>query len=57
LLQSADQFQAGAIPNVCKARILMPTEVALADLAVLGAIKERTPCLEFPDALGCFLGV
>ena len=38
-------------------RVAVATKVALEDLAVLGAVKERTPLLEFENALGCLLGV
>ena len=41
LLQRADDLQAGSVTDVGQPRIGVPTEVALADLAVLGAVEQR----------------
>ena len=57
LLEGADHLQAGAVADMGEARVLMATEVALADLAVGGAVEESAVGLELPDALGRFLGV
>ena len=37
--------------------VAVASEVALADLAVLGPVKKRTPLLELVNAFGCFLGM
>ena len=47
----------GAIAHVREARIPMPTEVALQDAAVLGAIEQRAPRFELADAVRRFLRV
>ena len=57
LLERADQFEAGAVAHVREARVAVATEVALEDLAVLGAVEERAPLLELPDAVRRLLGV
>jgi hypothetical protein len=57
LLQGADQFQAGAVTDVREPRVLVPPEVALADLAVLGAVEQRAVGLQLPDAVRRLLGV
>ena len=57
LLQGADQLQAGAVADVRQARVLVAAEVALADLAVLGAVEQRTVGLQLPDPLRRLLGV
>ena len=57
LLQGADEFEAGAVADVGQARVLVAAEVALADLAVLGAVEQRAVGLELPDPGGRLLGV
>ena len=57
LLKGTDHLQAGAVADVSEARVLMATEVALADLAVGGAVEQGAVGLEFPDALRGFLRV
>ena len=57
MLHRADQFQAGAVSHVREAGVLVTTEVALADLAVLGAVKQCAIGFQFPNAVGGFLGV
>ena len=57
LLQGADDLQPGAVADVRQPRVGVPAEVALADLAVLGAVEQRTVGLELPDPVGGFLGV
>ena len=57
LLQGADQLQAGTVADVCQPRVLVPAEVTLADLAVLGAVEQRAPGLQLPDPVGGLLGV
>jgi hypothetical protein len=42
---------------VREARILVAAEIALQDAAVIGAIEDRTPHLELPDAVRRFSGV
>ena len=57
LLQGADQLQAGAVADVRQARVLVAAEVALADLAVLGAVEQGAVGLQLPDPVGRLLGV
>ncbi len=57
LLKGADHLQAGAVADVGEARVAVAAEVALGDLAFLGAVEERAPTLEFPHPVGRFLGV
>src|SRR5262249_57709552 len=57
LLQRADELQSRAVADVGKPRILVAAEVALADLAVLGAVEQRTVGLQLPYALRRLLGV
>ena len=57
VLQRADEFEAGAVADVGEPRVLVPAEVALKDLAVLGAVEDRAPRFEFADAGRGFLGV
>ena len=57
LLQGADHLQAGAVTDVGEPRVAVATEVALRDLAVLGAVEQRAVLLELPDPLGRLLGV
>ena len=57
LLQGADQLQAGAVTDVRQPRVVVPAEVALADLAVLGAVEQRAVGLELPDPVRRLLGV
>ncbi len=57
LLQGADEFQAGTVAHVCEPWVLVPAEVPLADLAVLGAVEQRAPGLQLPHAVGRLLGV
>jgi hypothetical protein len=57
LLHGADQLETGAVADVRQPRVLVPAEVALADLAVLGAVEERAVGLQLPDAVRGLLGV
>src|ERR1700710_1455692 len=57
LLQGTDQLQARAVTDVRQPRVLMATEIALADLAVLGAVEQCTVSLQFPYPLRRFLRV
>ena len=57
VLQGADHLQAGAIANVRQPRILMPAEVSLQNAAVLGAVEECAPRLQFAHTFRRFLGV
>src|ERR1700685_4363333 len=41
LLEGTDQLQPGAVPDVGESRVAVTAEVALEDLAVLGAVEER----------------
>jgi hypothetical protein len=49
LLEGADQLEPGAVTDVSEARVLVATEVALADPAVRGAVEEGAVGLELPD--------
>ena len=49
LLQGADHLQAGPVADVGQPRVLVPAEVPLADLAVLGPVEQRAPRLELPE--------
>ena len=57
ILKRPDQFETGPIADVRQARIAMAAEVALEDLAVLRAIEERAPGLEFAHAVWRFFRV
>ena len=57
LLQGADQLQAGPVTDVGQPRVLVPAEVALADLAFLGAVEQRAVGLQLPDPVRGLLGV
>ena len=57
VLQRADEFEPGAVADVREAGVLVTAEVALADLALGGAVEQRTPLLELPDPVWCLLGV
>jgi hypothetical protein len=57
ILERADQFQAGAVPDVGEPRIAMAAEIALKNPPVSRAIKHRTPGFQLPDALGRLLRV
>ena len=47
ILQSADHFQAGAIADVREARIFMAAKISLQNPAILCAVENRPPGLEF----------
>ena len=49
LLQAPDHLQAGPVADVGQPRVLVPAEVPLADLAVLGPVEDRAPGLELPE--------
>ena len=49
LLQGADQLEAGAVADVGQPRVLVAAEVALADLALRGAVEQRAVGLQLPD--------
>ena len=57
LLQGADQLQAGAVADVRQPRVLVAAEVALADLAVRGAVEQRAVGLQLPDPMRRLLRV
>ena len=57
VLQGADHLQTGAIADVGQARIAVAAEVALQDLAVLGAVEHRAPGFQLAHAARGFLGV
>lgn len=57
LLEGADQLQAGAVPDMGEAGVLMAAEVPLGDLALGGAVEERAPGLQLPDPVRGLLGV
>ncbi len=57
LLQGADQLQAGPVTDVRQPRVLVPAEVALADLAFGGPIEQRPVGLQLPDPVRCLFGV
>ena len=57
VLQRADQFETGAVADVCESRIAVAAEISLQDLAVFCAVKNRSPRFEFADAVGSFFGV
>ena len=57
ILESSDEFQTSSVTNVREARIAVATEVALQDLAFLGAVKDGAPGFEFQYARGRFLGM
>ena len=57
ILQCANQLKAGSVTNVRQARIAVSTEVALQDLAFLGAVKDGAPGFEFQYARGRLLGM
>ena len=55
LLEGADHFESGAVADVSQPRIAVTAEVALGNLAFLGAVEKRTPALKLPDTVGRFL--
>ena len=57
LLQGADHLQAGPVAHVGQPGVLVAAEVALADLAVGGAVEQRAPGLQLPDPVRGLLGV
>ena len=57
LLESTDHLEAGAIAHVRQPRIFVPPEIPLTDAAILRAIEQCTPGLEFPHALRSLLGM
>ena len=57
VLKRANHLQAGPVADVRQARIFVPSEVALENAAVWGAVEERTPCLQLLDPVGRFLRV
>ena len=57
LLHRADQLEPGAVADVGEARVLVAAEVALADLAVRGAVEEGAVGLQLPDPVRRLLGV
>jgi hypothetical protein len=57
LLQGADHLQPGPVAHVRQPRVLVPAEVALGDLPVLGAVEDRAVRLELPDPVRGLLGV
>ena len=57
VLQCADQFEAGAVADVCEPRIAVAAEISLQDLAVFRAVENRSPGLELADAVRRFLRV
>src|SRR5262249_33846225 len=57
VLEGADHLQPGAVADVGQARVLVAAEVALEDAAVLRAVEDGAPRLQFADAGGGLLGV
>ena len=57
VLQGANHLEAGAVADMREPGISMAAEVALQNASVLCAIEQRPPGLEFPHAVGRFLGV
>ena len=57
LLQRADELEPGAVADMRQPRVFVAAEVALADLAVRGAVEQCTVGLELPHPVGCLLGV
>ncbi len=57
VLQGADHFQPGAIADMGEARIFVAAKIPLQNAAVLRAIEDRAPGLEFAHPRGRFLGV
>jgi hypothetical protein len=57
LLQRADDLKAGAVSHVSKPRVGVTAEVALADLAVLGAVEQCAVGLQLPDPVRGLLRV
>jgi len=51
LLQRADQLEPGAVTDVRQPRVLVATEVALADPPVGCPVEEGAPCFQLPDPL------
>src|SRR5580704_19411657 len=43
VLQRANHFQTGAIPDMCESRVSMAAEIALQNSPILGAIEHRAP--------------
>ena len=57
VLQRPDHFQTGAIADVRKPGITMPTEISLQNSPILCPIEDRAPGFEFAHALRRFFGV
>ena len=57
LLQRADHLEPGAVADVRQAVVLVAAERPLEDAPVFRTVEERSPGLEFVDAVGRFLGV
>ena len=55
VLQGADHLQSGAIADVTQSFPGVPAEGALENFAVLGAIENGAPALQFSHSIGCFL--
>jgi len=52
ILQGADHFQSSSITDVCKARVLVSTEIPLKDAALLRSVKEGTPGFQLAHSVG-----
>src|SRR5262249_26130673 len=52
VLQGADQLEAGAVADVGESRVAVPSEVALEDAAVGGAVEDGSPRLQLTDGGG-----
>ncbi len=57
ILERPDHFQAGAVADVRQARVAVPAEIALENLAVASAVEYRAPGFEFSYAFRGFFGV
>src|SRR6185437_4798638 len=57
VLQGADHLEAGAVADVGQAGVAVAAEVALQNLAILGAVEDGAPGFELADAGRGFLGV
>ncbi len=57
VLEGAEHFETGTVPDVGQARIAMPAEVPLVDLPLGRSVEDRPPFFELPDPAGGVLGM
>ena len=55
ILERPDQFKSGAVADMGKARVAVPAKVTLRNEAVLGAVEQRAPFLQFLNAIRSLL--